>query len=50
MPDAGESESADGNRFPSDLSKSTAMKTTPIYATYCVFAGDKGFWHSELTP
>jgi pimeloyl-ACP methyl ester carboxylesterase len=28
MPDAGESESADGNRFPSDLSKSTAMKTT----------------------
>jgi pimeloyl-ACP methyl ester carboxylesterase len=28
MPDAGESESEDGTRFPSDLSKSTAMKTT----------------------
>src|SRR5438552_4235349 len=28
MPDAGESEAADGKRFPSDLSKSTAMKTT----------------------
>jgi pimeloyl-ACP methyl ester carboxylesterase len=28
MPDAGESESADGKRFPSDLSKSTAIKKT----------------------
>jgi pimeloyl-ACP methyl ester carboxylesterase len=28
MPDAGESESADGKRFPSDLSESTAMKKT----------------------
>ena len=28
MPDAGESEAADGKRFPSDLSKSTAMKKT----------------------
>jgi pimeloyl-ACP methyl ester carboxylesterase len=28
MPDAGESESQDGTLFPSDLSKSTAMKTT----------------------
>ena len=28
MPDAGESESEDGKRFPSDLSKSTAMMTT----------------------
>jgi pimeloyl-ACP methyl ester carboxylesterase len=26
MPDAGESEAADGKRFPSDLSKSTALK------------------------
>jgi pimeloyl-ACP methyl ester carboxylesterase len=34
MPDAGESESADGNRFPSDLSKSTAMKTTPDGFTF----------------
>jgi len=29
MPDAGESESAGGKRFPSDLSKSTAIKKTP---------------------
>jgi pimeloyl-ACP methyl ester carboxylesterase len=28
MPDAGESEAADGKRFPSDLSKSTALKKT----------------------
>jgi pimeloyl-ACP methyl ester carboxylesterase len=28
MPDAGESESEDGKRFPSDLDKSNAMKTT----------------------
>jgi pimeloyl-ACP methyl ester carboxylesterase len=28
MPDAGESEAADGKRFPSDLSKSTAVKKT----------------------
>jgi pimeloyl-ACP methyl ester carboxylesterase len=28
MPDAGESESADGKRFPSDLSQSTAIKKT----------------------
>src|SRR3954447_18724349 len=29
MPDAGESEAADGKRFPSDLSKSTAIEKTP---------------------
>lgn len=29
MPDAGESEALDGKRFPSDLSKSTAIKKTP---------------------
>src|SRR5580693_2155164 len=29
MPDAGESEAEDGKRFPSDLSKSTAVKKTP---------------------
>jgi len=28
MPDAGESEADDGKRFPSDLSKSTAIKKT----------------------
>jgi len=29
MPDAGESEGADGKKFPSDVSKSGAIKTTP---------------------
>jgi len=28
MPDAGENEADDGKRFPSDLSKSTAIKKT----------------------
>ncbi len=34
MPDAGESEADDGKRFPSDLSKSTAIKKTPDGFTY----------------
>lgn len=34
MPDAGESEAEDGKRFPSDLSKSTAIKKTPDGFTY----------------
>ena len=34
MPDAGESEAEDGKRFPSDLSKSTAIKKTPEGFTY----------------
>ena len=34
MPDAGENESDDGKRFPSDLSKSTGMKKTPDGFTY----------------
>jgi pimeloyl-ACP methyl ester carboxylesterase len=34
MPDAGENESDDGKRFPSDLAKSTAMKKTPDGFTY----------------
>jgi pimeloyl-ACP methyl ester carboxylesterase len=34
MPDAGESEADDGKRFPSDLSKSTAIKQTPDGFTY----------------
>ena len=34
MPDAGESESADGKRFPSELSKSDAIKVTPDGLTY----------------
>jgi len=34
MPDAGESEGENGKRFPSDLSKSTAIKKTPDGFTY----------------
>ena len=34
MPDAGESEAEDGKRFPSDLSKSTAIKKTPEGFTF----------------
>src|SRR5467141_1264697 len=34
MPDAGENEADDGKRFPSDLSKSSAIKKTPDGFTY----------------
>jgi len=34
MPDAGENEADDGKRFPSDLSKSTAIRKTPDGFTY----------------
>jgi len=34
MPDSGEKESEDGNRFPSDLAKSGAIKKTPNGFTY----------------
>lgn len=34
MPDAGESEAEDGKRLPSDLNRSTAIKTTPDGFTY----------------
>jgi pimeloyl-ACP methyl ester carboxylesterase len=34
MPDVGESEAKDGKRFPSDLSKSTAIRKTPDGYTY----------------
>jgi pimeloyl-ACP methyl ester carboxylesterase len=34
MPDAGENEADDGKRFPSDLSKSTAIKKTPDGFTF----------------
>jgi pimeloyl-ACP methyl ester carboxylesterase len=36
MPDAGEKESEDGKRFPSDLAKSDALKKTPDGFTYIV--------------
>ena len=34
MPDAGEKESEDGKRFPSDLAKSSVIKETPDGFTY----------------
>ena len=34
MPDAGENEADDGKRFPSDVSKSNAIKKTPDGFTY----------------
>ena len=36
MPDAGENEADDGKRFPSDLSKSTAIKKTAYGFTYLI--------------
>jgi pimeloyl-ACP methyl ester carboxylesterase len=41
MPDAGETESGDGKRFPSDLAKSAAIKKTPDGFTYI----DPGQFH-----
>ncbi len=41
MPDSGEKESEDGERFPSDLAKSGAIKTTPDGFTYI----DPGQFH-----
>src|ERR1017187_2042999 len=41
MPDAGENEADDGKRFPSDLSKSSAIKKTPDGFTYL----DPGQFH-----
>src|SRR6202046_2889282 len=41
MPDSGEKESEDGKRFPSDLAKSGAIKTTPDGFTYI----DPGRFH-----
>ena len=46
MPDAGESEAEDGKRFPSDLSKSTAIKKTPDGFTYL----DPAQFHGSSQP
>src|ERR1700757_3921005 len=48
MPDAGESESEDGKRFPSDLSKSTAMKTTADGFTFLDPAQFHFFFAADL--
>src|SRR5664279_4529806 len=44
MPDAGENEADDGKRFPSDLSKSNAIKKTPDGFTYL----DPGQFHEHF--
>src|SRR5882762_7217431 len=50
MPDSGESEAADGKRFPSDLSKSTAIKTTPDGFTYLDPAQFREYFAADLPP
>jgi pimeloyl-ACP methyl ester carboxylesterase len=48
MPDAGESEADDGKRFPSDLSKSTAIKKTPEGFTYLDAAQFHDYFAADL--
>jgi pimeloyl-ACP methyl ester carboxylesterase len=48
MPDSGEKESADGKRFPSDLAKSGAIKTTPDGFTYIDPAQFHEFFAADL--
>ena len=48
MPDAGESEAEDGKRFPSDLSKSNAIKTTPDGFTYLDPAQFHAYFAADL--
>src|SRR5271156_5533397 len=48
MPDAGENESDDGKRFPSDLAKSTAIKKTPDGFTYLDSAQFHEYFAADL--
>src|SRR5271154_6387515 len=48
MPDAGENESDDGKRFPSDLAKSTAIKKAPDGFTYIDPAQFHEFFDADL--
>ena len=48
MPDAGENEADDGKRFPSDLSKSTAIKKTPDGFTYLDSAQFHEYFAADL--
>src|SRR6202045_32777 len=48
MPDAGENESDDGKRFPSDLSKSTAIKKTADGFTYLDPAQFQEYFAADL--
>jgi pimeloyl-ACP methyl ester carboxylesterase len=50
MPDAGESEADDGKRFPSDVSKSTAMKKTADGFDYLDPAQFREYFAADLTP
>jgi pimeloyl-ACP methyl ester carboxylesterase len=49
MPDAGESEAADGKRFPSDISKSTAIKTTSDGFAYVDPAQFREYFAADLS-
>jgi pimeloyl-ACP methyl ester carboxylesterase len=49
MPDAGESEAGDGKRFPSDLSKSTAIKKTADGFDYLDPAQFREYFAADLT-
>jgi len=48
MPDAGENEGEDGKRFPSDLSKSAAIKKTPDGFTYLDPAQFREYFAADL--
>jgi len=48
MPDAGESEADDGKRFPSDLSRSTAIKKTADGFTYLDPAQFREYFAADL--
>jgi pimeloyl-ACP methyl ester carboxylesterase len=48
MPDAGEDEADDGKRFPSDLSKSTAIRRTPDGFTYLDPAQFREYFAADL--
>jgi pimeloyl-ACP methyl ester carboxylesterase len=49
MPDSGESESADGKRYPSDLSKSNAIKKTPDGFDYLDPAQFREYFAADLS-
>jgi pimeloyl-ACP methyl ester carboxylesterase len=49
MPDAGENEADDGKRFPSDLSKSTAIKKTADGFTYLDPAQFRAYFAADLS-
>jgi pimeloyl-ACP methyl ester carboxylesterase len=50
MPDAGENEADDGKRFPSDLSKSGAIRKTPDGFTYLDPAQFHEYFAADLSP